>query len=55
MTYSENHWANNESITRQYIMHILVPYFEEKRKELKLIPTYPALVLFNNFKLGSVH
>ena len=49
MTYSENHWAN-ESTTRQYIMHILLPYLLEKRKELKLIPTYPALVLFDNFK-----
>ena len=49
MTYSENHWAN-ESTIRQYIMHILLPHLQDKRKELKLRPTYPALVLFDNFK-----
>ena len=49
VTYSENHWAN-ESTTHQYIMHILLPHLQEKRKELKLRPTYPALVLFDNFK-----
>ena len=49
VTYSENHWAN-ESTRRQYIMHILLPRLQEKRKELKLRPTYPALVLFDNFK-----
>ena len=49
VTYSENHWAN-EDTTRQYIMNILLPYLQDKRKELKLLPTHRALVLFDNFK-----
>ena len=31
-------------------MNILLPYLQGKRKELKLLPTYCALVLFANFK-----
>ena len=49
VTYTGNHWAK-ESTTRQYIMNILLPYLQEKRKQLKLSPSYPALVLFDNFK-----
>ena len=49
MTYSENHWAN-ENTTRHYIMNILLPYLQGKRKELKLLPTYRAFALFDIFK-----
>ena len=49
MTYSENYWAN-ENTTRQHIINILLPYLEDKRKELKLSPTHRALVLFDNCK-----
>ena len=49
VTYSENHWAN-ENTTHQYIINILLPYLQGKRKELKLSPTHRALVLFDNFK-----
>ena len=46
VTYSENHWTN-ENTTRQYIINILLPYLQGKKKELKLSPTHRALVLFN--------
>lgn len=34
---------------RAYILKIIVPYVVKKREELKLVPSYPALVLFDNF------
>lgn len=49
ITYTHNHWAN-ESTTESYINKILVPYFAKAREELKLDPTYPALVIFDRFK-----
>lgn len=48
ITYSENHWSN-ESTMKAYIATILLPYVREKRKELKLDASYPALVIFDNF------
>ena len=34
---------------KDYIQKILLPYISKKRKELKLSPEYPALVLFDKF------
>ena len=35
---------------RQYIDKIILPYLCQKRKELKLPPEQPAVMIFNNFK-----
>ena len=48
ITCSENHWSN-ESTMKAYIEKILLPYVSRKRKELKLSPDYPALVIFDKF------
>ena len=34
---------------KYYLQKILIPYIDEKRKELKLSEDYPALVLFDKF------
>ena len=49
ITFSINHWSN-ESTIMEYIQHILLPYINEKRKNLKLSNDHPALVICNNFK-----
>ena len=49
ITYSENHWSN-ENTMKDYIHNIILPYVTRKRDELKLTPDYPALILFDNFK-----
>ena len=49
ITCSENHWSN-ESTMKAYIEKILLPYVSRKRKELKLSPDYPALVIFDKFQ-----
>ena len=48
VTYSHNHWSNEQTM-QSYILKIIVPYIVKKREELKLAPTHPALVLFDNF------
>ena len=48
ITCSENHWPN-ETTMKAYIKKILLPYVRDKRKELKLIADYPALVIFDKF------
>ena len=48
ITCSPNHWSNEQTM-RVYILKIIVPYIVKKREELKLAPTHPALVLFDNF------
>uniref|UniRef100_A0A1X7V1Y8 DDE-1 domain-containing protein n=1 Tax=Amphimedon queenslandica TaxID=400682 RepID=A0A1X7V1Y8_AMPQE len=53
ITYTENHWSINSTMIA-YISHIIIPYVEKKRAELKLGPTHPALVLFLVFK-GQCH
>ena len=50
ITYSANHWSN-ETIMKEYIDNILLPYIKEKRRNLNLADDYPALVLFDNFKV----
>ena len=35
---------------KEYIDHIVLPYINEKREELKLASNYSALLTFDNFK-----
>ena len=49
ITFSANHWCN-ESTMHQYIDKIILPYLCQKRKELKLPPEQPAVMIFDNFK-----
>ena len=49
VTFSANHWSNEGTMT-DYIEKILLPYMERKRQELQLASSYPALVIFGNFK-----
>ena len=46
--WRHNHWANEQTMLA-YVEKILVPYVSNKRKELKLLHDYPALVIFNHF------
>ena len=46
--HSLNHWSK-ESTMKAYIEKILLPYINGKRKELKLQPDHPALVMFDKF------
>ena len=43
------HWSN-QSIMKDYVQKILLPYVERKRRELMVAEDYLALVLFDNFK-----
>ena len=49
ITNSVNHWSNEDTM-REYVEMIIIPYVDEKRKDLKLAHDYPALVIFDNFK-----
>ena len=49
VTHSENHWSN-ETTMKQYIEKIILPYVNDRRKELKLSGNQPALLIFDNFK-----
>ena len=44
ITYTENHWCN-EQTTRRYIINILLPYLAQKRTELNLAADHHALLL----------
>ena len=48
LTFSANHWCN-ESTMVDYVNMIILPYVNNKRKELSLDQTYPALVIFDEF------
>ena len=48
--HMDNHWSNEITMT-QYVEMIIVPYINNKRKELKLSHDQPVLLLiFDNFK-----
>ena len=49
ITFTENHWSN-ETVMIDYVHKILLPYIEEKKKQLKLEPQQPALVIFDRFR-----
>ena len=50
ITYFPNHWSNEETMT-EYVDNVLNPYIVEKRRSLNLSQDYPALVIFDNFKV----
>jgi len=47
--HSENHWSNEDTMVH-YIEKVVVPFFAQKRKALKLEETHPALVLYDSFR-----
>ena len=49
ITCTPNHWCNEDTVV-QYIEKILIPYVTDKKKELGLPTTYPALTIFDEFK-----
>ena len=49
ITYTANHWSNEETM-ELYITKIILPYLAETKRKLKLPPSHPALLLFDNFK-----
>ena len=48
ITHTDNHWSNE--ITMKQYFEIIVPYINNKRKELKVSHNQPALLIFDNFK-----
>ena len=49
ITYTANHWSNTETML-EYLNHIITPYVQNKRKEVKLTSDHSALVLFDVFR-----
>ena len=49
ITFTPNHWSNEDK-TKEYINNIIIPYIQRKRKELKLLPSHPALAFYDEFK-----
>ena len=48
ITYSHNYWCNEDTMF-DYLNKIIFPYCTKKRRELKLPPDFPGLVIFDNF------
>lgn len=46
--HTPNHWSNTETCLR-FVSNIIVPYVIEKRKQLKLGDSHPALLIFDAF------
>ena len=42
VTCTPNHWSNEKKM-KDYLEHIIEPYVQGKRAELKLAPDHPAL------------
>ena len=53
LTCTQNHWAN-EVTTLQYTDKILLPYVNQKRKDLNLGANHSCLVIFNKFKVKYI-
>ncbi len=49
ITCTANHWSNEEKML-EYLQLVIVPYVEEKRKELKLSANQSALAIFDVFR-----
>ena len=49
LAYNQEHWSN-EATTIKLIDEIVHPYLVKKRKELKLVPTHKALMIWDMFK-----
>uniref|UniRef100_A0A1X7UBP5 DDE-1 domain-containing protein n=1 Tax=Amphimedon queenslandica TaxID=400682 RepID=A0A1X7UBP5_AMPQE len=47
--HSQNHWSPEETMKR-YVTNIINPFLNEKRKELQLSDTHPALAIFDCFQ-----
>jgi hypothetical protein len=44
-----NHWSNEQKVM-EYIKNVIIPYVQQKRKDLKLPPGQAALAPFDVFK-----
>ena len=53
VTFSDNHWSN-EITMKQYFEKIILPYVNEKRKELKLLSDHPTLLIFKAQTTSSI-
>lgn len=49
VTCSSNHWANEKTV-KDCICKIIIPYFFEKRDELKLGSNHQGLAILDQFK-----
>ena len=49
VTYTPNHWSNEDKMI-EYIEKIILPYVEDKLKELKLSVTQPAIAIIDVFR-----
>ena len=49
ITHSSNHWCNEETM-KSYVHLVIVPYVQEKRKQLGLSDLQSALVILDEFK-----
>ena len=49
VTHSANHWCTEETL-KSYIQLVIVPYVQEKRKQLELADSQSALVILDEFK-----
>ena len=49
ITHTANHWSNEETM-ELYITKIILPYLADAKRKLKLPPSHPSLLLFDNFK-----
>ena len=49
ITCTKHHWSN-KSTSIDYLVKIVIPYVNGRRKELKLSADHPALAIFNVFE-----
>ena len=49
VTHTENHWCNEETMI-SYIDVVIVPYKDEKRRQLGLSSTHSGLIILDEFK-----
>ena len=49
LSYNPSHWSN-ENETKKLISRVLVPYFENKKKQLKLPSSQKSLVIWDDFR-----
>ena len=47
--HNSNHWSNEDTMVR-YVEKVIVPLLDEKRAEMNLEKTHPALALFDWFR-----
>ena len=53
ITYSSNHWANEETMVA-YVHSILIPYEEQMHTKVALADSHPALAIYDStiFSMG---